>query len=172
MKRLALRILRGADGVWVGQLAFELNDGRRKGYEARVDENAIREDLARQYVPEGAVSGSIFSKLGRWIKKTARKVARWKVWKVLGKVVKAIVHNPITAAIVGVASTFFPPIGATYRQAVAALTVADKVAKGVGSAVKGLATVAEAAAKSPVAAQAIESIKAAEKSPLAQFIPT
>lgn len=167
--RLAVRITRSKTGHWVGQLAFQLVNGRRHGVTVNVDENAIRDELAREYMPEPGAGFGFFAKLGRWLKKTAQKVARWKVWKVIGKVVKAIVNNPIVGAIVGVASTIFPPLGATYLAAKGAVAVADKVAKGVTSAINGVVTVAEAAAKkNPIAAQALS----AEKSPLAQFIPT
>lgn len=170
VERFGARVVRHASGVWEAFVGVRAK-GRDHGVRFTVDEMAIREGLAARYVPDGAASG-FFKALGKWLSKTAKKIARWKVWKTIGKVVKAVVNNPVVAGIVGVASTIFPPIGATYVAAKSAIAVVDKVTSGDPKVIKNVGTLAKAAAeKNPIAAQAVNALKAAEKSPLAQFIP-
>lgn len=170
IERFGARVHRTASGVWEAFIGVRAK-GRNHGVRFTVDEMAIREQLAARHVPEGAASG-FFKALGKWLSKTAKKIARWKVWKTIGKVVKAVVNNPIVAGIVGVASTIFPPIGATYLAAKSAISVVDKVTSGDPKVLKNVGALAKAAAeKNPLAAQAVDALKAAQKSPLAQFIP-
>lgn len=171
IERFAARVTRNpVTGIWEAVVGLRVN-GRNHGVRFTVDEMAIREELASRRMGEGASAG-FFKALGKWLSKTAKKVAKWKVWKTIGKVVKAVVNNPIVAGIVGVASTIFPPIGATYVAAKSAISVVEKVASGDAKVLKNVGTIAQAAAKNnPLAAQAVDALKAAQSSPLAKFIP-
>lgn len=171
-----VRISRTDDGLWEGFVIVKPRRGSRMPSEivqrVSVDEREIRDELARRIVPEGASVG-FFKQLGRWIKRTARKISRWKVWKQIGKVVKDIVKSPIVAGIVGVASTIFPVIGVGYAAARAAVTVAEGISKGDASVMKKVGTIAKAAANNnPLAADALAAVRAAERSPMTQFLST
>lgn len=170
IERVAARVVRHSDGVWEALVGWKIN-GRSHGIRFTVDELPIREALAERRMGEGASAG-FFKALGKWLSKTAKKVAKWKVWKTIGKVVKAVINNPIVAGIVGVASTIFPPIGATYLAAKSAISVVEKVASGDAKVLKNVGAIAKAAAQNnPLAAQAVDALKAAQASPLAKFIP-
>lgn len=172
IKRIMARILRDTDGLWRGQVLILFADGTHQGAEVTVDETAIREELAAQYMPEEGATSGFFKALGKWLSKTAKKISRWKVWKAIGNVVRKVVNSPIVAGIIGVASTIFPPLGATYMAAKSAVAVVDGLSRGDAKTVANIAKVGKAAlAKNPVAAQVLDTVKAAEKSPLTAFIP-
>ena len=122
----------------------------------------------RKGLPKDYVFGSPFQ---QWLKKTARKIARWKVWKKIGDAIKKVVTSPVVAGILGVASTIFPVIAPVYVAARAAIAVVNKVKAGDAKAIKGAQTLASASKSSPLAAQAVDALKAAQSSPLASFVP-
>lgn len=134
-----------------------------------VDGAAIREALIRRRMPdEGAATAGFLSGL----KKLAKKVARAKVWSKMGKAIAKTLKSPAFAAAIGVASVFCPAIAPCYVAARAAIATVEAVKRGDPKVLKNVGDLAKsAAANNPLAQQAVDALKAAEASPLAQFIP-
>jgi hypothetical protein len=169
IENVQTRLFRSPAGLWEAFVRVKLA-GAPEAFVGvvRVDEAAIRDIIASRVAPEDV---GFFKAIGKWIAKTAKKVARWKVWKQVGSFIKKVVTSPIVAGIVGVVSTVFPPLGATYAAARSAVAVADGLARGDAKVIGKMGAVAKSALdKNPLARQAVETVRAAEKSPYAQFV--
>lgn len=96
-----------------------------------------------------------FSAFGRWVAKTAKKIAQSKLIKGLVKGVKAVLRSPVVAGIVGLAK-FIPVVGPILNEGYQTARKYDGVVsaalKGNGAAKRIVAAVAtKAAAGNPVA---------------------
>ncbi len=104
-------------------------NGEVETFRACFDTASLARALAQQASQQAQVSG-FFSSIGKFVKKTVRKVGRAKVLKAITRGARAVIRSKITGAAIGVLAVAYPPVGlpaaAAYAAANKAIDVVEK----------------------------------------------